>query len=143
MDALLPLLLIAIIFRIGFDVFVALAGGKIENLLANIIFSGLAALLPLIIYLSMKTKNSVATTKSGIIYSVLAGLSVGIFSIILLRLFEKGSNISFVIPAIYGGTLIGTSIIGWLLFKEAITFTSALGVIIITIGTGVLLVSKT
>lgn len=136
------LLVIAIIFRIGFDVFISRTGGKINDLLANGIFSGLAGVLPFAIYLATKSKNNLPTTKAGVIYSILAGISVAIFSIALVRIFERGGNLSFVTPAIYGGTLIGTSLIGWILFKEPFSLLGLSGVLVIAIGVGMIVAAK-
>lgn len=136
------LLLVTILFRIGFDVFVSRTGGKISDFLANGILSTLAGLIPLAIYIFMNRENTLPTTKSGVVYSIIAGLFVGAFTIMLVRLFERGENLSVISPAVYGGTLVGASIIGWFIFKEPITLYGVLGVLLIAMGVGLVVYSR-
>lgn len=139
---ILILVAAAIVFRIAFDVFISRAGGKINDLLANGIFSTLAGVLPLVIYLATKSKNNTPTTKAGVMYSVLAGFAVLAFSLVLIRIFARGGNLSFVIPAIYGGALVGASLAGWLIFKEPANAMSVVAVVVIASGTALLVAAR-
>lgn len=136
------LLIIAIIFRMGFDIFVSRAGGKINDFVANGIFSGLAGLLPLLIYTVSKHGHGAATTKAGVLYSILAGVCVGVFSIALIRIFAQGGNLSVVSPVIYGGTIVGVSLVGWLVFKEPFSLLGLAGVAVIAIGIGMVVAAR-
>ena len=136
------LLLMAIFFRIGFDVFASRAGGKINDWLSASILSLIAGFLPLIVYLALTKKNLITTTKEGVVYSVLAGIFVGLFTVVLIKLFERGENLSIVSPAIYGGTIVGVALIGWLVFKEPANVYSVLGVALVALGVGLLIYGR-
>lgn len=138
----LLLLLITIFLRIGFDVAVSKTGGRINDFFANGIISTLAGVIPLLIYLFINKKDTIPTTKSGVIYSAIAGLFVGAFTIMLVRLFERGENLSVIVPSVYGGTLVGATIIGWLFFKEDFSFYGLAGLLMISAGVGLVLYSR-
>lgn len=136
------LLIAAIILYTLFDLFVAKAGGKLNDNLAATIFNGIGALVPLVIYAALKSKNAVETTPQGIFYSVLAGVSIAIFSIILVNLFARAENVSFILPAIYGGTVVLGALAGLFVFKESISTVGVLGLVLVSIGLGLLVYSR-
>jgi multidrug transporter EmrE-like cation transporter len=139
---IITLIIIAIIFRMGFDIFVSRAGGRINDYVANGIFSVLAGVLPLLIYAFSRSQQGTQTTKAGVIYSILAGVSVGVFSIALVKIFSHGGNLSMVSPAIYGGTIVGVSLVGWLVFKEPFSLLGAAGVATIAAGIGMVVAAR-
>lgn len=140
---LIILIGLAIIFYTLFDVFASRAGNKIDANLSSVIFNGIGALIPLAVYFWLKTKGTtlISTNKSGIVYSLLAGVSIAIFSILLIKIFEKG-GLSYVVPLIYGGSLALAALIGWTLYKEPFTILHLSGVLIIVLGITLIIVSK-
>jgi transporter family protein len=138
----LLLLVAATILYTLFDLFAAKAGGKLNENLAATIFNGLGAAIPLIIYLASKSKNATETTTSGIVYSLLAGVSIAIFSIILINLFARAENVSFILPTIYGGTVVLGSMAGIFVFKETISPLGMAGVALTIIGLGLLIYTR-
>lgn len=136
------LILIAIVLYTAFDLFVAKAGGKINDSLASAIFNGLGALVPLVIYMVMKNQSKNNFTKEGIVYSVLAGVSIAIFSIILVNIFSRAENVSFVLPAIYGGTVVLGALAGVVVFKEQLNTLTTIGLVITIIGLGLIVYSR-
>lgn len=136
------LLIAAIVLYTLFDLFVAKAGGKINDNLAAAIFNGVGAIIPLLIFLTYKTKGNTETTPSGLIYSLLAGISIAAFSIILVNLFARSENVSFVLPAIYGGTVVLGTIAGLVIFKENLGAIGLVGVVLTTLGLGLLIYSR-
>lgn len=136
------LLIVAIICYTLFDLFVAKAGGKLNDNLAATIFNGIGAILPLAIYIIAKSKNNLPTTKTGILYSLLAGLFIAIFSIILVNIFARAENVSFVLPTIYGGTVVLGALAGIFIFKESISLVGTVGLLLTAIGIGMLIYSR-
>lgn len=136
------LLIIATVLYTLFDLFAAKAGGKLNDNLAATIFNGIGAVLPLAIYVAIKSKDHVPTTKSGIVYSVLAGVSIALFSIILVNLFARAQNVSYVLPFIYGGTVVLGSLAGIFIFKEHLSTVGLVGILMTVIGLGLLIYSK-
>lgn len=141
---LIVLIILATLLYALFGIFASRAGNKIDATLSSVIFNGFGAALPLVIYAFFKfTKGAklIATTSSGIIYSVFAGIAIALFSILLIKIFEKG-GLAYVIPLIYGGTIALASLAGWLLFKEAVSGLHLLGIAVIVIGIALVIVSK-
>jgi len=118
------------------------AGGKLNDNLAATLFNGIGAIVPLVIYVAIKSKSSTETTTAGIVYSLLAGLSIAVFSIILVNLFARAENVSFILPAIYGGTIVLGALAGLFVFKESLSGVGMAGLIFITMGVGILVYSR-
>lgn len=136
------LIVLATILYTLFDLFVAKAGGKLNDNLAATIFNGIGAIIPFIIYVSLKAKDGLPTTRAGLIYSLLAGVSIAIFSIILVNIFARAEHVSFVLPAIYGGTVVLGALAGIFIFKESISFVGIAGLLLTFVGIGLLVYSR-
>jgi transporter family protein len=120
-----------------FGTFNAQAGGRIDAALSSVIFNGLAAALSLAVVLWQhfaSTTPPVATRVSGVMYSILAGVAVGVFSILLIGIYGRGGELSYVFPAIYGGAIALTAAIGWLVLKDTVTPLRVAGVFAIVVG---------
>ena len=142
--SLIVLIILATILYTLFDIFASKASNRIDANLSSVIFNGLGAVLPLVIYIFYKFSKGaklVATTSSGIIYSVLAGVAIAGFSILLIKIFEKG-GLAYVVPLIYGGTIVLASLTGWLIFKESVSGLQILGIAVVVIGIGLIVFSK-
>jgi drug/metabolite transporter (DMT)-like permease len=141
---LIVLIILATILYTLFDIFASRAGNRIDASLSSVIFNGLGAILPLAIYVFYKFSKGaklIATTSSGIIYSVLAGIAIASFSVLLIKIFEKG-GLAYIIPLIYGGTVVLASLTGWLIFKESVSGLQILGIAVVVIGIGLIVFSK-
>lgn len=141
---LLILIIFATITYTLFDVFAAQAGNKIDANFSSVIFNGLGMIIPLIIYIYYKFVNGVqlvSTTTSGIIYSILAGVSIAVFSVLLIKIFEQG-GLAYAVPLIYGGVICLTALIGWFFFKENISLLQGVGIMVIAMGIILVVVSK-
>ena len=143
MSSLIVLIIFAIVFYTLFDVFASKASNGIDANLSSVIFNGLGAALPLAIYGFLKFKGSklVQTTSPGVLYSVLAGVSIAIFSILLIKIFERG-GLAYVMPLIYGGAVILASLVGWLLFKEAVSALQLVGIAAVALGIALIVIAK-
>jgi uncharacterized membrane protein len=138
------LIILATIFYTLFDIFASKASGKMDANLSSVLFNGIGAILPLVIYGYLKLDKKVGlipTTTSGITNSLLAGVSIAIFSILLIKIFEKG-GLSYVVPLIYGGSILLASLFGWLVFKESVSTIQLIGIFIILLGIGIVIYSK-
>lgn len=140
---LAAIVILATIFYALFDIFASRAGNRIDSNLSSTIFNGLGALVPLLIYFYFKSKNQITTTtsSSGIWYSLLAGVAIAIFSILLIKAFEKG-GLSYAVPVIYGGAITISALVGWLIFKDSFSGLGAAGVLLILGGITLVVISK-
>ena len=142
--SLIVLIILATILYTLFDIFASKASNEIDANLSSVIFNGLGAILPLVIYVFYKFSKGaklVTTTSSGITYSVLAGVAIAGFSVLLIKIFEKG-GLAYVVPLIYGGTVVLASLTGWLIFKESVSGLQILGIAVVVIGIGLIVFSK-
>lgn len=139
------LLILATISYTLFGTFISRAGGHMDANLIATLGNGIGAVVPLMMYFyikSVKQTEILQTKIEGIIYTVLAGIAIGFFAFFLAKLFEKGGNLSYVIPVIYGGTIALASIFGWLFFKESISISQFAGVTLIIAGIFLVIFSK-
>jgi uncharacterized membrane protein len=134
---------LAIVVYALFGTFNAQAGGRIDAALSSAIFNGLAAIIALIVVVVQRLdgESSVALRASGVIYSVLAGIAVGVFSIVLIRIYGRGGQLSFVFQTIYGGAIALAAIVGWLVLKDGVTVLRVVAVLMIAAGIGLLALS--
>jgi len=139
---LVILLIAATVIYTIFDLLIAKAGGKLNGALAAGIFHGIGAVIPLFIYLTSSSKNNIETTTPGLVYTLLAGVSIAAFSLILVYLFSKAENVSFILPVIYGGTVVLGTLAGVFLFKESLTTAGILGIILTSLGVGLIIYSR-
>jgi len=69
-------------------------------------------------------------------YSILAGLAVAGFSVLLIRIYARGGALSFVFPTILGGAIALAAAIGWVTLKGSLSLAHVLGVALIVAGIG-------
>jgi small multidrug resistance pump len=139
------LLALAVISYVVFITAVSRAAGRIDDGLSGFIYNGLGALVPLLIFAGMKiadAKGMLPNTKSGIMYSVVAGIALGIFTMLLMRIFQKGS-LGYVMPIIYGSAILLSSVAGWMWFNASINALQVAGMALVVIGIILVGVSKT
>jgi|ERR1035437_10571781 uncharacterized membrane protein len=141
---LIILIILATIFYTLFDIFASKAGNRVDANLSSVIFNALGALIPLAVYAYLKFAKGaklIATSSSGVMYSLLAGISIAIFSILLIKTFEKG-GLAYVIPLIYGGSVALASLAGWLIFRESVSALQMVGIAVIIVGIILVIVAK-
>ena len=129
--------IIALIFYTLFQVCIGRTGGEIDANLSAFIFNGLGAIIPItfyFLYRLSKKVSTVPTTKMGVVYSVLGGVAIAVFSIALVKAFEKGGNVSLVIPLVYGGSIVLAALIGSLGYGEKVDPWHMLGLVLISLG---------
>lgn len=142
---MIVLLILAVVLYAIFITFVSRAGGKIDDGLGGFIFNGIGALVPIAVFLAMKAshaKGMLPTTKNGVLYSVLAGVAIGLFTLVVMKIFQKGS-LGYVMPIIYGGAILLSSIAGWLWFSASINTLQVVGLLLVVAGIVLVGVSKT
>jgi multidrug transporter EmrE-like cation transporter len=136
------LIVIGVVLYAAFAIFNSRAGGRIDPSLSSAIFNGLGAAIPLLVYLILRgaERGATATTAAGVVYSVLAGITIAAFSILLIALYGRGADLSVVFPIIYGGATAVAAVVGWVLFGETASVLKIIGVVAIVCGAGLLAV---
>lgn len=67
---------------------------------------------------------------NGLLFSILAGIMVGLASIFFTKLFAIGTNLSIGVPIVRIGMVVFASILGVLLLKEGINVKYVVGVLL-------------
>jgi bacterial/archaeal transporter family protein len=137
---LLLMMLLCALFYAGFEIFAGLAGGKINNWLAVVFYNGIGTIIPLIVYFAVTNKGR--TTSKGVIFAGLAGVSIMIFSVLLANVFNRGGNLSYVIPVIYGVAILLSSLYGLILLKDKVSALEIIGLILVILGVGCVALAK-
>ena len=133
---MLFLIAAAVLFYAIFIIALSRSAGKLDDALGATLFSVISAILPLFMYLAAKAskpKEMVPTTKHGILMIVLAGVAVGVFNLLVLKIFQKGS-LGYVMPLVYGGAILLSSLAGWLWFSAAINTWQVVGILLVVAG---------
>jgi uncharacterized membrane protein len=140
METVLLILLCAVFYAV-FEIFAGLAGGKINDWLAAVLYNGIGTVIPLIVYLSTTAAKG-KTTIRGAVYASLAGVGIMLFSVLLARVFNKGGNLSYVIPTVYGIAIVLSSMFGYIFLKDKMTTLQALGLGFIVVGVVCIIYAK-
>ncbi|WP_133272745.1 EamA family transporter [Hymenobacter radiodurans] len=131
-------LLLAVItaFCLGlYNFFIKLASGNIHQVAGAVLLQLVAAAVGGFLLLYIKaTRQPVSISQTGVLYSCLAGLSVGIAEILTFYVFTKGAPASVGTPIIVGGSVAVAAVLGWLVLREQITLGQVLGVGLIVAG---------
>ncbi len=132
------LVIFAIVFYALFGLCTSKAGGRIAPVASSVIFNGLGALVCLAALLVGRFGGQAHAqlTRSGLVYSVLAGLAIAVFSVLLIRIYARGDTLAVVFPTVYGGAIALTAAIGWLTTKDSFSIGRACGVALIVVGIG-------
>ncbi|OGD54165.1 hypothetical protein A3J78_01920 [Candidatus Beckwithbacteria bacterium RBG_13_35_6] len=128
--------LLTIIFYAGFDFFIKLSSDKIHAGLGGLIINFISTIVLLIFLLITKSKgeNVFQTKSNGIIFSVIAGIVIGLATITFLKMFSAGTNLSIGVPLVRIGIVLIASFLGILVLKEPFTLKYLLGLIISLFG---------
>lgn len=102
--------------------------------LAATITNLVSVLLPLVLFLAWKNRNNMPVSKTGLLYAIGAGISIAIFTVLLTFLFSRAENVSFIMPVLYGGTIVLGALVGVLLFREALSPVGMAGIFLISAG---------
>src|SRR3989344_2075022 len=121
--------LFTIFFYSLFDLFLKLASGKInDNLGAAII--NITSFVVAIGWFWLRWQfggEHPDITKPGLIYSIIAGVFVGLASIFFIRMFALGVNLSIGVPLVRVGMIVLGSLFGILILKEGVNLRYLLG----------------
>jgi len=130
----------AIVLYSAFAIFISKTTGKIDNLSLNAI----SAAMVFVVFASsmLFSDNAAHITKSGIGWTTAAALAIAAYGFCLVELFKRGGDVSLIIPIIYGGVIVLTSITGWVFFKEQLRLLHLVGVILISTGIALVAFSR-
>lgn len=132
----LILALSAAIFSAVMDFFIKISSGKIHVSLSGFIinFSAALVLLFFLLWSKLKGEEILSFKTNGLIWSVLAGIAVGLATVAILRMYELGTNLSLGSPIIRIGAVVLAVALGILFLKESINFRFIVGFAVSLLG---------
>ena len=136
----IAMIIICALFYAAFEIFAGLAGGKVNSWLAAALYNGIGTVIPLIVYFATTAKGK--TTLKGVILASLAGISIMLFSVLLANIFNKGGNLSYVIPTIYGTAILISSLYGLFILKDKVTALEVVGLVLVVFGVTLIALSR-
>lgn len=136
--------LLTIIFYSIFDFFVKLSSDKIHSAFGVLImnFISTVVLLVIVIYSKIQGEKVFFSKPGGVLYSLLAGFSIGVASIFLMKTFATGTNMSIVVPTVRIGIVLLASVLGILLLKEGVNLKYFIGFFFSLVGLYLLITAR-
>lgn len=110
------------------DLFRKLGSNLKDPFLSNLIFQIGSITTAVILYLlfSRKFENN----SHGVIFALIGGILISIFTTFSFKALELGPSVSTVIPVIRVGGVLLVAILGVLIFKDRITWSLVLGILL-------------
>lgn len=114
------------------DLFRKLGSNLKDPFLSNLFFQTGSLTMAVTLYLFFSRR--VEKNYQGIIFAVIGGLLVSVFTTLSFKALAVGPGVSTVIPFIRVGGVILVAILGVLIFRDKLTLNLILGIILATVG---------
>ncbi len=128
-------LVIAAMFIIALaDFSIKQSAGKISPSLGTLIYAMVTVIPPLVWVLWTRAHEPLMLTRDGVIWSIVTGLSFGVFTGLIFLLFSQGINLSIGSPVIRMGGIVLAATLGILFFREHLNWQYVIGFALAAIG---------
>ena len=127
----------------AYNVFIKVASDHdINSILGAVILQFVALLIGVgaLLWVKYHDGASITVTNRGVMYSVLAGIFIGVAEILSFVVYAKGVAASTGIPVIIGGSIVAGSLLGFLFLKEILSLSHIAGIIFVV--AGIVLISR-
>src|SRR5579864_3804429 len=114
------------------DLFRKLGSNLKDPFFSNLVFQTASFTMAIVLFLlfSRQTENN----SKGVLYAVIGGLLISLFTSFTFKALSSGPGVSTVIPVIRVGAVLLVAILGVLLFKDKLTWQLVTGIILASIG---------
>lgn len=127
--------LLSAFFNSLMDLFTKYSSGKIHNGAGSALICFFALLATAFYTLISKfSGQEITVSKEGILFSALAGLTVGIATIFAFKMFATGVNLSIAVPVLRISMILIACFIGITLLREAINWKLIIGLLFSFLG---------
>jgi|SRR5579872_4201958 len=114
------------------DLFRKLGSNLHDPFLSNLIFQAGSFTTAIILFLVFSRHYE--NNQKGILYAVIGGILISIFTTFTFKALSSGPGVSTVIPIIRVGAVLLVAILGVLLFKDKLTWNLVAGIVLASIG---------
>lgn len=127
--------LLSAFFNSLMDLFTKLSSGKI-HVGAGATLICFFATIPTLIYLliSKFRGQEIDISKGGVLFSALAGLTVGVATIFAYKMFDTGVNLSIAVPVLRVSMIVIACFLGITLLKESVSWKLIVGLLFSFLG---------
>ena len=122
------------------DLFRKLGSNLKDPFLSNVIFQAGSFTTAILLYLFFSRKFE--GNPKGMMYAVIGGILISIFTTFSFKALSDGPGVSTVIPVIRIGVVLLVVILGILLFKDKLTWNIIVGILLASTGVYLLFLNK-
>lgn len=130
---------LATIFYSAFLIINTIAARVIDPVFAAAIVTGVSAIIPIVV--AVRAQSQTLTPAQGVWAAVAAGFCIALYSIFLNRSFTT-EKVGVVVPIVYGGSLVITTLLSLVVFRERIGTLQAIGLVVMMIGIGIVIYAR-
>ena len=114
------------------DLFRKLGSNLHDPFLSNLIFQAGSFTTAIILFLVFSRHYE--NNQKGILYAIIGGVLISIFTTFTFKALSSGPGVSTVIPIIRVGAVLLVALLGVLLFKDKLTWNLVTGIVLASIG---------
>lgn len=126
-------IILAALFYTGAIILGTTAARNADNAVISTIMNVVSAVIPLAVAIPAVIKNGLANQKLGIIYALLAGVAIALFTLALNKSYAV-NKVAIVAPIVFGGAIFLSTILSYFIFKERIGTIQGIGLAILAVG---------
>lgn len=113
--------------------FSAIASRSLNTNFAAAIVNVISALIPVAVVIPILNKIPLQNQKVGILAAVIAGTFIALYSMALAKSVSI-NKLAIVSPIVFGGTILLTALVSYVLFKEKISLFQGIGLALLFLG---------
>lgn len=126
-------LILATLLLTVLTIFAALASRNLNTNIVTAIVHTTAVFIPLTVALPAIMKKEYANHKFGIMMAIAAGISIGLYGLVINKAFTV-NKLGVITPAVFGGAILFTTLAGYFLFKEKLNTLEFIGLVFVLAG---------
>lgn len=134
-------IVIAAIFYAIAILFATVASRHLNTNLSAGILNIVSALIPIAVAIPAITRKENTTSKFGWVMAILGGICIALFAMALTKSYSL-NKVGIVAPLVFGGSILISTILSVFMLKEKVTFMQGVGLVILTIGLGVVIYAR-
>jgi transporter family protein len=117
------------------NIFTKIAAGHISDALGAFLLEITASVCILLyIFFLITTNEKFNFTSRGVIFSIIAGICVGVGTVLYFYIFSHGGALSIAGPLVISGGVLLMAVAGIVFFKESVSFAKIMGIALCLIG---------
>lgn len=113
--------------------FLTYASRAVNVILVTAVVNIVSAILPTIVLIPFLNKVNISEQRLGILAAIIGGTLIALFGIFLAKSYTL-NKVAVVVPIVFGGSILISSILGTFIFKEKVTILEGIGLSIVTVG---------